>query len=62
MELNKVHDTEIQTYKQAATAATTANKPDTTKGRKKTKQTNKQTKDNNNVQRQLLLKTGDQEL
>ena len=48
--------TEIQTYKQAATTATN---PGTTKGRKKTKQTNKQTKDNNNIQQQQLQKTGD---
>ena len=54
--LNKTHDTEIQTYKQAAT---TANNPGTTKGRKETKQTNKQTKNNNNVQQQQLQKTGD---
>ena len=32
--LNKAHDPEIQTYKQAATAATTANEPGTGKGRK----------------------------
>ena len=39
--LNKAHNTYIQTYHQAATAATTTNKHDTTKGRKKTTRTNR---------------------
>ena len=47
-------------FRQAATAATTENAPGTSKCGKETKQTNKQTNDNNNMQQQQLLEANDQ--
>ena len=59
---NKVHDTYIQTYKQATTAAAITNKSRLkTLPRAEKKRTNKQTKDknssNNNYKRLVIMQT-----